>query len=67
MKNERFESSKSKCDVIVKYTFNGNDYYEIGKIQPENDPTACSYQNIKESAEYKQNDIKITVLHTGDF
>ena len=60
-----FGTLKRKCDVVVKYTFNGNDYYEIGKIgeiEPASNPPVCSYNNIKESAEFKQNAIKITVL-----
>ena len=43
---------KSQCDVIVKYTFKGNDYYEIGNTQ---DATKhCKYNKFKESAENKQ-------------
>lgn len=56
---------KSKCDVIVKYTFKGIDYYEIGNT--ENATQFCKYDKFKESAENKQKSIKITVLHKGVF
>jgi hypothetical protein len=55
----------SQCDVVVKYTFKGNDYYEIGNTQ---DTTKhCKYDKFKESAENKQKSIQITVLHKGVF
>jgi len=56
----------SKCDVIVKYTFKGNDYYEIGNTQPTT-KQICKIDKFKDSAENKQKSIQITVLHKGVF
>ena len=57
---------KKQCDVIVKYTYKGNDYYEIG-YETQDATKYCKYNKFKESAENRQKSIQITVLHKGLF
>jgi len=60
----------SECDVVVKYNYNGDDYYEIGKISqdPANPASKhCDVSKLKENEEYQSKSITITTLHKGNF
>lgn len=56
--NSEYYFNGRKCDIIVKFTYQGNDYYELGNTQG----THCEYKHLKESDEMQQKKVDITVF-----
>jgi len=53
----------SECDLVVKYTYKGDDYYEIGHTASKH----CDFSKLKHNEEYQGKSITITALHKGNF
>ena len=51
--------------MVVKFTYKGDDYYEIGKTNPAS--KHCDVSKLKENEEYQGKSITITALHKGNF
>ena len=70
LKNSRwilvfFRIQLSECDVVVKYSYKGDDYYEIGQTSTASN--FCDPSKLKENQEYQGKLITITTLHRGNF